>query len=341
MRRTIICWAFLWLWVGVASDVTVEHAWGRTVTDMIGRQVKVPDRAKRLVTTFKPAALCVTALGLQGHLVGIDTDSQRDRLQLAVNPSIAHLPAVGQKSAGLNFEVILSVNPDLVIMFAQKDGIAIADRFVAHGVAAIVISPETLPSLYDTLRLIAGAAGQPQRAERVVAACQRLVNLARQGTTSVARKDRQKIYFASPLGVFTTASGDMLQDQIIRMAGGINAGHELTGYFREISPEQFIAWNPDIVVMSGPNGRRGHDILGQPQFAGVNAVATGRIYDFPSNIAPWDFPSPLSALGVLWLAKTFYPQPFAHVDLNAEVEQFHRQLFGKSFTELGGRLPGN
>ena len=341
MRRSIIFWAFLWLWVGIISDATVDHAWGHTVTDMVGRQVTVPDKAKRLVTTFKPAALCVTALGLQGNLVAIDSDSQRDRLQLAVDPDIARLPAVGQKSTGINFEAALSANPDLVILFAQKDGIAIADRFVAHGVAAIVILPETLPSLYDTLRLIAGAAGQPQRAERVVAACQRLVDLARQGTASMAQKDLKKIYFASPLGVFTTASGDMLQDEIIRMAGGINAGHALTGYFREISPEQFIAWNPDIVVMSGPNVRRGREILMQPQFAGVKAVAAGRIYDFPSNIAPWDFPSPLSALGVLWLAKTFYPQQFADVDVNAEVEQFHRQLFGKGFAELGGQLPNN
>jgi iron complex transport system substrate-binding protein len=130
----------------------------------------------------------------------------------------------------------------------------------------------------------------------------------------------------------------MLQDEIIRMAGGINAGHALSGYFREISPEQFIAWNPDVVVMSGPNVRRGREILQQPQFAGVKAVAGGRIYAFPSNIAPWDFPSPLSVLGVLWLAKTCYPQRLAHVDLDAEIDRLHRVLFGKGFAELGGRL---
>ena len=338
MKRRIALWAFFWLWVGIVPGVAVDDAFSRVVTDMVGRKVTVPDKAQRLVTTFKPAALCVTALGLQGNLVAIDSDSRRDRLQLAVDPTIARLPAVGQKTTGLNFEAILSVNPDLVILFSQKDGIAIADRLVGHGVAAIVILPETLPSLYDTLRLIAGAAGVPESAERIISACLQVVGMAKQRVASMEAKDRKLVYFASPLGVFTTASGDMLQDEIIRMAGGTNAGHALSGYFREISPEQFIAWNPDVVVMSGPNIRRGRELLQQPQFAGVSAVAGGRIYNFPSNIAPWDFPSPLSALGVLWLAKTCYPQRFADVDIDAEIDRFHMELFGKGFDELGGRL---
>ena len=102
MRRSI----FLWLWIGIIATAVASSAWGRTVTDMVGRQVTVPDKAKRLVTTFKPAALCVTALGLTDNLVAIDSDSKRDRLQLAENPDIARLPAVGQKSIGINFEDI-------------------------------------------------------------------------------------------------------------------------------------------------------------------------------------------------------------------------------------------
>ena len=338
MKRLPTLFACVCVFFSMVPGMVAAGAPSRTVTDMVGRKVMVPDKARRLVTTFKPASLCVTALGLQGSLVGIDSDSKRDRLQLAVDPSITRLPAVGQKSTGLNFEAILAANPDLVILFSQKDGIVIADRLVEHGVAAIVILPEKLQTLYQALRLIAGAAGVPERAEQTIAVCQRIVDLAGQRVTSVAAKDRKRVYFAAPLGIFTTASGDMLQDEMIRMAGGINAGHALSGYFREISPEQFIAWNPEIVVMSGHGIRRSREILQQPQFAGVSAVASGRMYDFPSNIAPWDFPSPLSVLGVLWLGKTCYPERFADVDLPTEIDRFHKELFGKGFVELGGRL---
>ncbi|BBO82089.1 hypothetical protein DSCO28_26550 [Desulfosarcina ovata subsp. sediminis] len=310
----------------------------RQVTDMVGRSVTVPAKAWRLVTTFKPASLCVTALGLQDNLVAVDTDSKRDRLQLAVNPAIADLPAVGQKSTGINFEAILAVNPDLVVLFAQKDGIAIADRLRDHGVAAIVILPEKIESLYATLDLIAGAAGQPEKADRAVAACRRMVELAGRRVAPVLPAQRKTVYFASALGVFSTATGDLLQDEMIALAGGIHAGHGMSGYFREISPEQFIAWNPDLVVISGATAQRARRVLQQPQFAGVSAVAAGRISDFPSNIAPWDFPSPLSVAGILWLAEKCYPEQFGDIDVDAEIDRLHRTLFGKGFHELGGTL---
>lgn len=311
---------------------------GRSITDMVGRTVTVSPEARRLVTTFKPASLCVTALGLQDRLVGIDTDSRRDPLQLAVDPGIARLPAVGQKSTGLNFEAILSVDPDLVVLFAQKDGIAIADRLGDHGVAAIVILPEKMQTLYDTLRLIAEAAGAPQQAENAIAECRRVVELVGQRVGAIDADHRTRVYFSSPRGIFSTATGDLLQDEMITMAGAVNVGHALSGYFREISPELFIAWNPDIVLMSGHSHHHDHDLLQQPQFAGVSAVAARRIYTFPSNIAHWDFPSPLSALGILWLAETCYPEQFAALDMQAEIDRFHVALFGKTFGSLGGKL---
>jgi iron complex transport system substrate-binding protein len=325
------------LLLGFQTDAPAGPS-GRTVIDMVGRTVTVPSEARRLVTTFKPAALCVTALGLQDRLVGIDTDSQRDQLQLAIAPSIARLPVVGQKTTGLNFEAILAVTPDLVILFAQKDGIAIADRLVDHGVAAVVILPEKIQSLYTALNLIAGAAGVPQRAEHAIATCRHVVELVGRRVGSLEAHHRKRVYFASALGLFFTATGDLLQDEIISLAGGINAGHALSGYFREISPEQFIAWNPDIIVASGHGAQRNQKILQQPQFAGVAAVKSGRIHQFPSNIAPWDFPSPLSVLGVLWLAEKCYPERFDDIAISAEIDRFHTALFGKGFGALGGKL---
>ncbi len=336
MKSRFINCFLLWSCIGLACLFVPGNALARTVTDMVGRTVTVPEKAERLVTTFKPASLCVTALGLQDRLVGIDTDSRRDPLQRAVSPAIANLPVIGQKSTGLNFETILSVNPDLVILFSQKDGIAIADRFVAHGVAAIVILPEKLQSLYTGLRLIADAAGVPERAGKAIAACQRVVDLTGERVATIPDKERQTVYFASSKGLFSTASGEMLQDEMIRMAGAIHAGHDLKGFFHEISPEQFIAWNPDVVICSNRSHKRIRDILEQPQFGRVKAVVDGRIRTFPSNIAPWDFPSPLSVLGVLWIAKTCYPEKLADIDFQVEVERLHKVLFGKGFKELGG-----
>lgn len=308
------------------------------ITDMVGRQVVFNKTAERIVTTFKPAALCVLSLGLSGNLVGIDTHSQRDRLQLAVCPQIEQLPTVGTKTSGLNLETIINLRPDLVLLYAQKDGIRIADRLRAHGIGALIVVPETFDGLDTTLRIIATAVGKPQQAETIIQASKRLRDRVARTVAPIPVDQRQVVYYGSGKGVFSTTTGNMLQDDMIHRAGGINASHELRGYFREISPEQFIQWNPALVVVARSAGAQASQLASRKQFRSVRAVADGRIYLFPADLAPWDFPSPLSTIGVLWLAKRLYPDRFEDLDLMTEIDHFHEILFGKRFSAMGGHL---
>lgn len=308
------------------------------ITDMVGREVAFEKKAERIVTTFKPAALCVLSLGLSDKLVGIDANSKHDRLQLAVCPQIVHLPGVGSKSTGLNLETIIHLGPDLVLLYAQKDGIRIADRLSAHGIGALIVVPETFDGINTTLGIIAEAVGEPERAERVIRASNRLLDRVAGKIAHIPVDQRKVVYYGSSKGVFSTTTGNMLQDDMIHRAGGINASHGLRGYFREISPEQFIQWNPALVVVARPAGAQAAMLASRPQFKMVRAVADGRIYLFPSDLSPWDLPSPLSTIGVLWLGKRLYPGHFEDLDLMAEIDHFHEVLFGKRFSAMGGSL---
>lgn len=310
----------------------------RMVTDMVGRDVALREQTERIITTFKPAALCVLSLGLSDHLVGIDTHSKHDRLQVSVCPRIADLPGVGRKSTGLNLETIVNLKPDLVLLYAQKDGIKIADRLVSLGIPALVILPETFQGLQKTLGLIAEAAGRPTCTGPAFCETERVLSLVGRRVGDMPPGERKTVYYASSMGMLSTATGSLLQDEIIRKAGGNHAGHALTGYFKEISPEQFIKWNPDVVVFSCAGRKNVASVTARPHFEQVRAVADGQLYVFPSDLAPWDFPSPLSTLGVLWLADKLYPERFADVDMPEETDRFHYALFKKRFSEMGGRL---
>ncbi len=130
----------------------------------------------------------------------------------------------------------------------------------------------------------------------------------------------------------------MLQDDIMSRAGLFNVAHELKGYFQDVSPEQFIAWDPQIVVLSRNLGPQTINRLKDPALQRVHAIRAKQIYRFPSNLVSWDFPSPLSALGTLWLAHKAYPGLFADEDLEKESDWFHQKIFGRTFQELGGSL---
>jgi iron complex transport system substrate-binding protein len=314
---------------------------GRVITDMAGRPVTINGPVNRLVTTYKPATLCVFCLGLQNKLVGVDTDSKKDRLHQAVYPGVAGVPAVGKKSAGLNLETILSVKPDLVILYAQKDGRALADRLQHLGIPSIIIVPETFDSIKQALEIITRAVGDDERLIPAASRMDEVLDLVKEKLAGPVIEKKKRVYYASPRGLFSTTSGNMLQDEILARAGLVNVSHDLSGYFQEVSPEQLIRWKPDVMVLSQSLGSGLVERLDSPVFQGVPAVADRAVYRFPSTLSPWDFPSPLSVLATLWLAAKAYPDHFDQGQTMKMINQFHRDLFGQSLSDMGGELADN
>lgn len=315
------------------------------ITDAAGRRVRVPENVSRLVTTFKPATLLVLCLGGADALAGLDSSSRHDPLSRAVAPGISELPGVGSKSGGINLETVLSLDPDLVVLHSQNAGIRLAERLEESGCTALVIAPETFDSMKHSLAVLAEALGRPERGKRVINAMNRVQDLAASRVRDLAEPEKKKVYYAGPSGFFTTATSEMLQDVMINRAGGKNAAAGLRGHFRRISPEQLIAWAPDSIVINRLAKPRAEKVLEEKRYSVLPAVCENEIHVFPSTLAPWDFPSPLSALGVLWLGARLYPERFKDISVTEEADRFHEELFGKSFSGMGGRLddifPGN
>ena len=310
----------------------------RIITDMVGRKVTLHGEVKRIIPTFKPVTLCILSLGLQDSLVGIDTHSKKDKLTRAVFPGVTQLTGVGTKSTGINLETVLSLKPDLVILYAQKDGISLAKRLETMGIPSIIILPESMDNIKQSLEVISRAVGVPLRASKTINAMDKVLALVQSRTKPIPQQERKRAYFASSRSFFNTAAGNMLQDNILSRAGMINVSHDLNGYFQDISPEQFLAWNPDIIFISRNLNNQGIKSIQNPALQKVTALAQHQIHRFPSDLAPWDFPSPLSVLGTLWAACRAYPHYFQDIDFTAYANNFHQELFHKTLVEMGGTL---
>ncbi len=310
----------------------------RTIIDMAGRRVIIHGEVKKIIPTFKPVTLCILSLGLQDRLVGIDTHSKKDKLTRTVFPGVTKLTGVGTKSTGINLETVLSLAPDLVILYAQKDGLYLAERLESMGISAIIILPESMDNIRKSLEIIARAVGLPQQSSGAINAMDEVLSLVTSRTKSIPLRDRKKAYFASSRSFFNTAAGNMLQDNILNRAGMINVSHKLTGYFQDISPEQFLNWNPDIIFLSRNLYTEGLAPLHNPALQRVSAINHKRIHRFPGSLAPWDFPSPLSALATLWAAMQAYPERFNDIDLTAYANTFHQHLFNQTMVDMGGVL---
>jgi len=307
-----------------------------TVTDMAGREVTIPSKIERIVTTYKPATQFVFALNAQRMLVGVDNTSTREKLFTSIYPEVELLVEVGSKREGINIETVASLNPDLVILFPHNQAEFTASKLATLGISTIIINPESLEEIRETNRLLGEVLGLEDRAKIVDKQFDNILKLLEK-TKNLPQAQKKVVYFANSQ-LLDTVGKDMMQTDMIEWAGGINPAAKSDAGFIKISPEQLIAWNPDVIVTSQKFQDDIEELYKEEKYQNVKAFKNKQIYRFPSVLEPWDYPNPSSYLGMLWLATKIHPELFSDVDFDKVADEFYYTLYGVSYRELLSKI---
>jgi iron complex transport system substrate-binding protein len=117
-----------------------------------------------------------------------------------------------------------------------------------------------------------------------------------------------------------------MQEEWITMGGGQLATAELfQGMTKEITPEELIKLDPDYIVVGGLNQATAHKaLMADTNLANLKAIKDGHVYRIPQGTFQWDRFGSESALQVVWMAKTLYPDKFADVDLKKMTVDFYK-----------------
>lgn len=99
-----------------------------------------------------------------------------------------------------------------------------------------------------------------------------------------------------------------------------------------VSPEQVLAWDPEIIVAIDPAFAA--SVLTDPTWKSVRAVREGRVYLVPQAPFAWvDFPPSVNRLiGLKWLGRVLYPAQFPE-DLRQEARAFYALFYHQAPTE--------
>jgi iron complex transport system substrate-binding protein len=242
------------------------------------------------------------------------------------------LPSVGSKRKGLNLEQIIEVDSDLVILFPHNEGPDVAERLEEFGIASVIIIPESYKQIEQSTEILGQALGVEKRADLVISKYNEIKEIV-EITSEI--EDKKKVYFANS-DLFDTVGENMLQTSMIEMAGGINPAKEVKSGFIKTSLEELINWNPDYIVVSQYYSGKVEELKNRPELQELKAVKNDNVFRFPSQVEPWDFPSPSSYLGIVWLAEKIYPEKFDDLNLQEIIDDYYNTLYNKSYQELGG-----
>ena len=314
----------------------------RTVIDQAGREVVIPATVDRIVTTWRPCTFLVFAVGGHKKLVGVDGGSTATPFTTGVYPEIADMAQIGDKKSGINMEELVSLNPDVVCVWVEASQQGVIEQMAEQGIPALVIIPESADDMREAATLLGEVLGCTEQADKVLAYYDDTIAMIEKRLKDLPEKDRKKVYLAGAHGVLSSCGSDFYQHYLIEKAGGINVAAELQGGWQNVSPEQLVAWDPDIIVADPYCKESIEDALKMDPGLGVlQAVKNNELYALPS-IGQWSLPIPQSAMGILWLSKKLYPEEFADINLDEEVDSYYEQFFGVKYSELGkGAKGGN
>jgi len=330
MKRTMV-----WSLVAVGLLLSGFPGFGTELdlVDQVGQSVQVSQPVERVVSVYGMGTYYLYALGAQdllvgGGYVGVKSVAQASETLLRMEPRFEDLFFFGDP----NPEEILLRDPDLILADGARHA-EFAEQMDDLSVPTLQFLVESSDQLREALRLTARALGGEAmaRADAFEAEMDRVLEVIGADLAAVLDEERIQVLFLGT-SLELVASGDMYQSELIARAGGRSVSQDLFGYWNEVNLEQIIRWDPDVIIIPPYGPLQPDQLLSNPDWASIQAVADGRVYRMPRLIAPMDTPVPESLLGIVWLAGTLYPE-LVSLGLNEEFARFYRDFYGLELTE--------
>jgi iron complex transport system substrate-binding protein len=316
--------------LGKERELTVIDAADRTVT------INMPiERTLAAGNTFQDVRT-ICALGAADKIVGmcdyfyeLDWEDYFVVLQKAY-PELLELPSIGD-SYTPSIESIASLEPDLVIASNPELANTIQETTNIPTVYADYTSALTLE--FEYYKFMGYVLGEQERADELSSYLNEKIAKVSEVTSDIPDDEKPKVYLA-----FWTFMGAITYTPFVyapvEVAGGINVAEDvLPGLggplMWQVSKEQIIAWNPDIILLhcaGGPLLFSINDVLSDPDLQSVSAVQNETVYSTTGFSWGWD-----PATGVnecFYMAKLFHPEEFADVDVGTVGNEIFEEVYG-------------
>lgn len=255
-----------------ASPTATAAAFPVTVTDFQGKSVVIAKRPERIVSIGPSITEFLFALGAGDRIVGVDDFSDQ--------PAAAKTK---DKVGGVkpNVEKIVELRADLVFSVRISDGSL--ERIAAQNIPVVVIEPKSLSDAARTAVVLGTAIGADGAA---------LARSIDEGLAAVRAKaagmPKKRVFHevdaSDPTKLFTAGPGSFIHE-LVELAGGINVAAGAASPFPQLSPEEVIRADPEVIVLGNAGyGMTVEQVLARPGWSAITAVKTKRIVPADPNL---------------------------------------------------------
>lgn len=313
------------------QDATQETAETREITDMAGRKVTVPtaENIKSVFSTGPVAAIFLymvapdKLLGWNYELNDVEKSIILDKYQ--------DLPNFGMGDA-VNYEAVIAANPTIAINSGKINDTMVSDCDALSeslGIPVVAVDNE-LNNSAEAFRFMGELLGVEDHAEELAQYAEQVFTDIN-ALSDIPEEKKVSVYFGNGEDSLETAPRGSQHAQILDAINAVNvADLELGDGSRvQISAEQLLAWDPDVIVVNGEpkadksGSSAAEDILSNPDYASLKAVQDQKVYGTPNAPFSWvDRPAgPNRLIGMRWFSALIYPE-YIKCDINEEIHKF-------------------
>lgn len=313
------------------QDATQETAETREITDMAGRKVTVPV-AENIESVFSagPVAAIFLYMVAPDKLLGWNYELN-DVEKSIILDKYQDLPNFGMGDA-VNYEAVIAANPTIAINSGKINDAMVSDCDALSeslGIPVVAVDNE-LNNSAEAFRFMGELLGVEDHAEELAQYAEQVFTDIN-ALSDIPEEKKVSVYFGNGEDSLETAPRGSQHAQILDAINAVNvADLELGDGSRvQISAEQLLAWDPDVIVVNGEpkadksGSSAAEDILSNPDYASLKAVQDQKVYGTPNVPFSWvDRPAgPNRLIGMRWFSALIYPE-YIKCDINEEIHKF-------------------
>jgi iron complex transport system substrate-binding protein len=308
-----------------AGDSSAEISGSSVVvTDYTGKEVSIRQPVERVVSLNSGLSEILGALECGDKMVGRDNFS-------TFPSSLKYIQSVARNSSSPNMEMLLSLEPDLVVadlMFDKSKREILENR----GIPVLIEStsnPDRLPLIVDNFARIFD---KQERAGLVMGILNSTLSEVESKIRSLEERGIPKpLVFFENRKVYKSANSSTGHHQNIVLAGGINIAADEPVSSPRLNPEYIVEMNPDVIIrrVSGDIDADAMELMlrsiyERPSLQSVKAIQEKRVYIVKSDL----FISLRYPVGVAYLSRLFYGDELSDFDVDGLFQDYITELYG-------------
>jgi len=274
------------------------------ITDGSGREVVLRNPAERIVSLAPSNTEILFSIGAGNQIVGRDSFSDYPE-------EASQIEDVGGGYGEFDLEKIVSLSPDLVLASSLNPSELVTKLEGLNINVFYLTNPNDLDGMYENLLIVAQLTGHVAETEILVEELQTRVDKV---LTKIKNVEYKPLVFyeidgTDPAAPWTSGKGTFV-DTLLTLAGGRNLGSVMDSEWAQISIEEIITQDPDIILIGDAvwGGVTLESVQARSAWETLSAIKNNRTYEFDDNIV--SRPGPRLVDGLEALARLLHPDLF-------------------------------